>query len=48
MRKMLLMAGFIAVIAAPTFSQAATRCEQRQADRKTAGTVIGAIRPLTP
>lgn len=43
MRKMLLIAGCAVLVAAPSLSAAATRCEQHQADRKAAGTVIGAI-----
>lgn len=42
MRKLLVIAGCIA-LASPSLSMAATRCQQDQANRKTTGTVIGAI-----
>jgi hypothetical protein len=43
MRKLLLVAGLIAMTAVPAMASAATRCEQHQADKRVAGTVIGAI-----
>jgi uncharacterized protein YcfJ len=43
MRKMIVVLGFLATAAVPALAGAATPCEQHQADRKTTGTVIGAI-----
>jgi len=43
MRNLLLVAGLVAATAIPAMANAATRCEQHQADNRAAGTVIGAI-----
>ncbi len=42
-RRLLLVTGMVAVTAIPSISAAATRCEQKQADRKVTGTILGAI-----
>ena len=43
MRRTLLVAGFAALVAAPSLAQARDPCQQRAHDRKVAGTVIGAV-----
>ncbi len=43
MRKLYLALGLMTALSAPTLSHAATVCEQHQADRKTTGTVLGAL-----
>lgn len=43
MRTMLLLLGAAAVIAAPSFASAATRCQQNNRGNEVAGTVVGAL-----
>jgi hypothetical protein len=43
MRKLLLIAGLAATLAAPSFSQAATSCERAKSNQRVAGTVAGGL-----
>ena len=43
MRKLILVAGMVALTALPTISSAQTSCEQAKHDKRVAGTVLGAI-----
>ena len=43
MRKLLLIAGLAAAVAAPTFSYAATACERSRSDNRVIGTVAGGV-----
>ena len=43
MRKLLVVAGLVAMTALPTVSSAQTSCEQARHDKRVAGTVLGAI-----
>jgi len=43
MRRILMIAGLAAAVAAPSLADARTYCEQRSHDRKVTGTVLGAL-----
>ena len=43
MRKLILLAGLVAVMASPTFAEAKSRCERDRANSRVAGTVAGGV-----